>query len=226
MPETYRRTRSGPARRVAVDSILTLVAANGAAATSVSQVHPSAGVGSPRSRERTISSVAQRTPQAAHAPRRRGHPSAWRWSVALDSCDGSWRVPQASGQDSHHVARCVHVVAPSKRARRRTVEATAGGGVFCAMVAWTPVPRDRQARCAHAREYGAARMRRASRRITSPLARVSSRATCDMVLTGRRPAPQSPGDVRHLWEVSEDGGTSWRAVFDGRYAKHRRTGSP
>jgi len=62
-----------------------------------------------------------------------------------------------------------------------------------------------------------------------------------MVLTGRRPAPQKPGvtlldritwtplelgDVRQLWEVSEDGGTSWRTVFDGRYAKRGRTGSP
>ncbi len=59
-----------------------------------------------------------------------------------------------------------------------------------------------------------------------------------MVLTGRRPAPQKPGvtltdritwtplelgDVRQLWEISEDGGTSWRTVFDGRYAKRRTT---
>jgi hypothetical protein len=28
-----------------------------------------------------------------------------------------------------------------------------------------------------------------------------------------------PGAVRQLWEVSGDGGKSWRAVFDGRYRK-------
>jgi len=56
----------------------------------------------------------------------------------------------------------------------------------------------------------------------------------EMVLTGRRPSRQRPGttildrvtwtplaggDVRQLWEISEDDGATWRTVFDGRYAK-------
>lgn len=55
-----------------------------------------------------------------------------------------------------------------------------------------------------------------------------------MVLSGRRPSPNhrnvtitdrvtwTPlpgGDVRQLWETSEDGGARWRTVFDGRYTK-------
>jgi hypothetical protein len=55
-----------------------------------------------------------------------------------------------------------------------------------------------------------------------------------MVLAGKRPMPQKPGgirldriswaplergDVRQLWEVSDNEGVTWRTVFDGRYAK-------
>jgi hypothetical protein len=62
-----------------------------------------------------------------------------------------------------------------------------------------------------------------------------------MVLAGRRPSGQHPGaiildrvtwtplaggDVRQLWEASEDDGATWRTVFDGRYVKRRAVSSP
>ena len=31
--------------------------------------------------------------------------------------------------------------------------------------------------------------------------------------------PLPGGDVRQLWEVSADGGATWRTVFDGRYTR-------
>lgn len=57
-----------------------------------------------------------------------------------------------------------------------------------------------------------------------------------MVMVGERPAAggttvrhritwtrQSPDSVRQLWQVSDDGGVSWRGLFDGTY---RRIASP
>jgi hypothetical protein len=57
-----------------------------------------------------------------------------------------------------------------------------------------------------------------------------------MVMEGERPAAggatarhritwtrQTPDRVRQLWQVSDDGGISWRVLFDGTY---RRTASP
>ncbi len=58
-----------------------------------------------------------------------------------------------------------------------------------------------------------------------------------MVLTGQRPSPSEKGrtltdrvtwaplengQVRQHWEVSSDGGSSWRTVFDGIYSKKDR----
>lgn len=55
-----------------------------------------------------------------------------------------------------------------------------------------------------------------------------------MVLQGERPSTERPGtrilhrisweprpdgSVRQLWEISEDGGTSWNVAFDGRYTR-------
>jgi hypothetical protein len=31
--------------------------------------------------------------------------------------------------------------------------------------------------------------------------------------------PRSPTEVRQHWEVSTDGGTTWRTVFDGTYRR-------
>ncbi len=57
-----------------------------------------------------------------------------------------------------------------------------------------------------------------------------------MVLSGRRPVPGSPGvtaahritwqetaprQVRQLWEVSRDGGSTWQVMFDGLYRPRR-----
>lgn len=57
-----------------------------------------------------------------------------------------------------------------------------------------------------------------------------------MVMTGEAPSTKKPGttalqritwtpaadgSVRQLWEVSEDGGTTWSPVFDGRYTRVR-----
>jgi len=57
-----------------------------------------------------------------------------------------------------------------------------------------------------------------------------------MVMTGEAPSskkpgvtalqrvtwtPSSDGTVRQLWESSEDGGTTWTTVFDGRYSRVR-----
>lgn len=57
-----------------------------------------------------------------------------------------------------------------------------------------------------------------------------------MVLAGQGPHPRQPdttvhdritwtpsddGSVRQHWERSEDGGRSWKTVFDGRYVKRR-----
>ncbi len=35
--------------------------------------------------------------------------------------------------------------------------------------------------------------------------------------------PISPGRVRQVWEVSEDGGHTWKAVFDGQYTRRPST---
>jgi hypothetical protein len=36
-------------------------------------------------------------------------------------------------------------------------------------------------------------------------------------------APRADGSVRQLWERSEDGGTTWATVFDGRYVRVKRS---
>ncbi len=55
-----------------------------------------------------------------------------------------------------------------------------------------------------------------------------------MVLSGQRPGreggtvlhriswePLENGDVRQLWETSQDGGETWKGVFEGRYSKRK-----
>ena len=36
-------------------------------------------------------------------------------------------------------------------------------------------------------------------------------------------SPRADGSVRQLWERSEDGGTTWATVFDGRYVRVKRS---
>ena len=55
-----------------------------------------------------------------------------------------------------------------------------------------------------------------------------------MVLAGERPMPDGPlpdrltwiplraGSVRQQWDVSRDGGETWRRVFDGLYTRNAR----